>query len=223
MAYAHKVCRVTFSGKMWSGQEEWSTGLFLGMVDDDSSAPTQEQADAAAGAFKTMFTHGNMKIANAYTFEKVKLASIGTNGQTIANEVVYATPPGGIGTGAATTGHHPSQCSLVVTLASERPRGVASKGRMYLPGTAVNIDNGRIPTADRTNMSGILATFFDTFVDQFFYPGVLILAAKESGPAGIFPPQNDAVSKIRLGDVVDTQRRRRNGLSESYTTVELPL
>jgi hypothetical protein len=109
-----------------------------------------------------------------------------------------------------------------VTLCSDRPRGKASKGRMYLPGTAVSIENtGRIPTADRNNMSGLLQTFFQTFFDNFENPGALILAAKGTGPIPGLTAQNDYVETIKLGDVVDTQRRRRNGLSEQYTTTIL--
>jgi hypothetical protein len=221
MVYAHKVCRVTFSGKMWGGQEEWSTGLFLGQRDGDSAAPTEQAAADCAAAFKTMFTHGNMKISNSYTFDKVKLASIDANGHTIDSEVVYGAPIGGA-TGAATNNFHPSQCSLAVTLRSDRPRGKAARGRMFLPGTAVTIEgSGRIPTTDRNNMSGILKTFFDSFINDADLPGQLILASKGTGPLPALTAQNDYVHAIELGDVVDTQRRRRNGLSEQYTRTAL--
>lgn len=215
--YAHKVCRVTFSGKMWGGQEEWSTGLFLGQKNADSAPPTEAAAAKLAASFKTLFTAGNMKISNAYTFTQVKLASLGQDGKTILDEVVYGAPIGGA-TGLATTNFHPSQCSLVVTLASERPRGKAAKGRMFLPGTAVPIEgSGRIPSADRENMSNLLKTFFDSMRNDIDLPGQPILAAQGEGLLGALQAQNDWVTKIRLGDVVDTQRRRRNGISEQYT------
>lgn len=221
MAFAHKVCRVTFSGKMWGGQEEWSTGLYLGLPNGDSAAPTEANAQYCANLFHNMFAHGNMKVSNAYTFEKVKLASLGTDGHTVLSEVVYGAPTGAV-TGASSTNFHPSQCSLVVTMASDRPRGLASKGRMFLPGTAVQIESsGRISGTDRTNMSGILKTFFDGFNESTELPGGVILAGKGTGLLGALTAQNDTVTKIRLGDVVDTQRRRRNGLQEQYTQVAL--
>lgn len=218
MVYAHKVCRVTFSGKMYSGAEEWSTGHFLGQESDDSEVPEESMAQTIADNFAQVFVAGNMKISNQFTFDTCKLASIGTDGHTITSEVVYAAPAGGPWNGAATTNHHPPQCSLVVTLQSDRPRGPASKGRMYLPGYAGTIEAGRVPSADRENMSVLLQTYFQTYMDQFWAPGSLILAAKNSGPLGIVPAQNDYVETIKLGDVIDTQRRRRNGLSEVYTT-----
>jgi hypothetical protein len=54
--------------------------------------------------------------------------------------------------------------------------------------------------------------------DDADIPDELILAAKWSGLLGVIPAQNDYVETIRVGDVVDTQRRRRNGLTEVYTS-----
>lgn len=222
MAYAHKVCRVTFSGTMWNGQEEWSTGLFLGQKDADSDTPTQTAADQIAASFETLFSAGNMQISNAYTFDKVKLASFDANGHTVLDEVVYAAPVGGSVTGGSTTNFHPSQCALVVTLKSARPRGLAAKGRMYLPGTCAEVrPDGRIMPTVANNMSGLLKTFFDSLNGNVSLPGRLILAAKGTGLLPALTAQNDNVSTIALGDIIDTQRRRRNGLSEQYTLTNL--
>jgi len=46
----------------------------------------------------------------------------------------------------------------------------------------------------------------------------LILAARGSGLLPALNARNDYVETIRIGDVMDTQRRRRNGLTETYTS-----
>lgn len=201
---------------MWGGQEEWSTGLFLGNTSADSETPTQEHAVLAAAAFRSFFINVNTNISNAYSFTMAKVASIGTDGKTIEDEVFYA-PPIAAAVGANSTVKLPSQCSIALTLLSARPRGLAAKGRMYLPGTAsLPTATGRLSSTDQGNLLAQADTFISNFTNQFVYPGVLILAAKGTGPFPNLTAQNDTVTRIRVGDVIDTQRRRRNGLSEMY-------
>lgn len=222
MVFAHKVVRVTFSGTMWGGQEEWSTGLYLGLKDADAPTPTQAAADQCCEAFRSMFVNGNMGISNAYQFTKTKLAAIDASGHTIDSEVLYAAPSGS-NSGGNITDRVPSQVALVVTMLSNRPRGLAAKGRMYLPGVSHKVNtSGRIdinPVVN--NMAGLLKTFFDSMRNDADIPGQPILAAKGTGALPALTAQNDYITKIRVGDVYDTQRRRRNGLSEAYVNQTL--
>lgn len=220
MTYAHKVCRVTLSGTMWGGAEQWSTGFFLGEEGSDSQPPTQSDADEIAAAFRTFFISAGASISSSYDFTTVKCQSLeAVSGKPIVAETVYAsvaTPR----IGAETTFNLPSQCSLVVSLLSDRPRGKASHGRMYLPGVGLRVEGtGRILASDRTAYVTGLTTFFQPMITAGDKTaGRLILAAKASGAGGLNPAQNDYVQSIRVGDIIDTQRRRRNGLSESYLT-----
>ena len=217
--YAHNVVRVTLSGTMFGGAEEWSTGFFLGEEGADAPDPTQQTADDILAAWTTFFSHANSKISNAYQTTQVKVAKWDDNGQTIADQVYYAYP-GTTLSGATSVTYLPPQCSLVVTLLSDRPRGKASKGRMYLPGIAVLVENttGKIPSVTVGTIADNLKTFFDALANDADIPGELILAAKSSGPLNVIPAQNDYVETIRVGNVIDTQRRRRNGLVETYTS-----
>lgn len=219
MVYAHRVNRVTISGTMFNGAEEWSTGFFLGQEGADAADGSDAGAAAILAAWETFFEHTNSKISSSYRVTQAKIAAIDTNGHTEPDHVYYAYPGSTI-TGSSAINTLPPQCSLVVTLLSDRPRGKASKGRMYLPGIATLPDaaTGKLLSATVGAIADNLKTFFDALVGHVDIPDQLILAAKGTGPVPALTAQNDFVETIRVGDVIDTQRRRRNGLVETYTS-----
>lgn len=219
MVYAHRVNRVTLSGTMFGGAEEWSTGFFLGEEGSDAADGSDLGATAILDAWRTFFEHAGSNISASYLTTQCKIAAIDANGNTELGHVYYATPATELnGNVSAIT--LPPQCSLVATLLSDRPRGKASKGRMYLPGLALmpSATTGKISSVQCGTIADNLKTFFDALEASFDVPNQLILAAKGTGALPALNAQNDVVETIRVGDVVDTQRRRRNGLTESYTS-----
>lgn len=219
MVYAHRVQRVTISGTMFGGNEEWSTGFFLGQEGSDAADASDLTATAILNAWRTFFEAAGSNISAAYLTTQVKVAAIDATGHTELDQVYYAYPATELNgsVGAITL---PPQCALVVTLLSDRPRGKASKGRMYLPGIAAmpNSGTGKLSAADTGTIADGMQTFFDTLAGSFDVPDQLILAAKGTGPVPGLTAQNDFVETIRVGDVIDTQRRRRNGLVETYVS-----
>lgn len=217
--YAHNVVRVTLSGTMFGGVEEWSTGFFLGEEGADAPDPTDVTPVDILAAWRTFFEAANSHVSSFYLTTQCKVAKLDDNGQTISDKVFYAYPATELN-GSVSAIILPPQCSLVVTLLSDRPRGKASKGRMYLPGIATMPagTTGKISAAQAGSIADNLKTFFDALAGDADIPGELILAAKSSGPLNANPAQNDYVETIRVGDVIDTQRRRRNGLSETYVS-----
>jgi hypothetical protein len=218
MVYAHSVTRITLSGTMFGGAEEWSTGFFLGQESADATPLAQAGIDQIRDAWEVFFEHGLSWISNRYQFTQAKAAIIDATGHTVLDSVLYAYPASAVN-GGATSGHLPPQCSLVCTLLSDRPRGKASKGRMYLPGYAGGVDGGgKVESSIVSGIATNLKTFFDSMTSDADIPDQLILAAKGTGPVPALTAQNDYVETLRVGDVVDTQRRRRNGLNETYTS-----
>lgn len=216
MVYAHTVNRITLSGTMFGGAEEWSTGFFLGQEGSNATQMTQAGLDQIRDAWAAFMTNALSWVSNQYSFVQAKSALIDDTGHTILDSVMYSYPGSSV-TGAGTSQWLPPQCSLVVTLLSDRPRGKASKGRMYLPGYCGGIgSNGKADGAVTNAIANNLKTFFDSFADDADVPDQLILAAKGTGPVPGLTAQNDYVETIRVGDVIDTQRRRRNGLVEQY-------
>lgn len=216
MAFAHSVTRVTISGTMFGGAEQWSTGFYLGEEGSDVSNPTTAAAEAIGARWQTYFTSAGASIANDYLTTQVKMAQMDASGATDLDNVVYynyTTPPAGAN--AAT--QYPPQISLAVTLKSALTRGLAAKGRMYLPGVCHPVDtNGKIASATVGAHATLLQTMFDGINTDVGIAGRLILASKGRTTVPTSPPVNAEVTSLALGDVFDTQRRRRNALVETY-------
>lgn len=225
--HAHRVTRCSILGTMFGGAEEWSTGFYIGSTAADAALPTQAQADMIAAAWRTYFTNAASGFSGNYSTTAVKLASIGTDGKSNAADTVYSTlAPAAVG--ANNNGAHPPQIALVATLASTTARGVGAKGRMYLPGIFQPVDaTGHISSTAQGNMLAQLVTFLRAVNSGLGNFEQIILAShgslnedgsiKVGGRAAI----NTNVTSVKLGNVFDTQRRRRNALREVYQTTQL--
>lgn len=221
--YAFAVNRVTISGDCFSGAEVWTTGFFLGSESADAVDPDGLAAEIAP-YWTTFFTTANSTVASTYRSLQVKVSHIGADGVTdgaLTDYYDWVTPP----TGNAGPTSMPPQTSLVCTLTSNLTRGAGAKGRMYLPGiNGAVTTSGKVTGTTPTNASLNLKTMFDAINSDVDIPGQLILASHGPvtkvlpGPVNTyFDPLNVLVTGLRIGDVYDTQRRRRNGLTEFYT------
>ena len=160
MPYAKKVVRVTLNGTMFSGNEHWSTGFFMGSAGADATAPSDAFMALVASSWKTVFTTASSKINPSYFTTGVRAALLDTSGASIPGSIknYYETTPYA-GAGSATS--MPPQCALVATLVTATPRGLGSKGRMYLPGISAPVDGtGHISTTDTGTIATNLRNFF---------------------------------------------------------------
>jgi hypothetical protein len=223
---AYRTTRVTISGVFLGGLEEWSTGFWIGENDADADLPTQQLADDIRTAWQTWFTSQAAYISNAYTSTLVKLSSVGTDGKSDANDTVYSTFTGNAAGARAEL--LPPQIALVATFQGPQARGLASKGRMYLPGVVRQIGvNGKIDGTTQASMLAAFRTMLQAINASTATDNVLMLAShgqlnrdgtvKVGGRAAV----NHEVVSVKIGDVYDTQRRRRNGLVEVYQTATL--
>lgn len=221
MAFAHKVIRFTAFGTCFGADEEWSTGFYIGTEGADATPPTQLTANAFNTAWQTFFQNTTTKIANVYKTVGVRVALYGTDGVMDASKNFYAYPTvpylGGGGSSPL-----PAQLSLVASLQARPDRGLASKGRMFLPGVCANIDSsGRIATTDTLNVATNLDTMFTALNAGIDTGGYLINASKGGSAPGGPAPINRRVEDVLVGNVYDTQRRRRNQLTETYSTRQI--
>lgn len=222
MSYPNRVARVTLSGTMFGGAEEWSTGFFMGNEGSDAPALSNLAAANIGEAWKTFFILPANKISNLYIFNTCKIVMQNNDGRTMADSAVYWSPPTET-KGGSTTGHLPAQCSLAVSLLNSLPRGLATKGRMYLPGIAELVTaTGKINSLTTGTIADNLKIFFDSITNDADTPGRPVLASTGRGPL-LLDGAIRHVNTIKVGDVIDTQRRRRNGLSEAYVARQLLL
>lgn len=191
--------RATFRGKVPS--DVFQFGMVL-----QSDDGIQNLADDVAGQFVTAYgTTQRADFATTVTFDDVYVSEI-TQGTGTVVDTAVAT----IGTaGTAATSCMPPQVSMCVSIL---PVTGTVRGRFYLPpmvGGVLNI-NGR-------TSSTVVARHADA------WQALLNALGSLSGPArlGIWRTGSNTFvgSKgISIGDVFDTQRRRRNKALEVRTT-----
>jgi len=129
-----------------------------------------------------------------------------TDGQITRVEVVLTL------TGVNVGEMLPFQCATVVSLltASATRHG---RGRFYLPPlAALVLDGGRISAASLA----VLDTAWTAFFDSLNTDGVTPVVRNRTGHI------STTVTSARIGDVIDTQRRRRNKLTETQVVVAVP-
>lgn len=103
----------------------------------------------------------------------------------------------------------PPQCSMVVTLRTALA-GASFRGRMYVPTMVVAAITtlGRFAAANVTQVLGAVKAAFDAEIVAAGTPVVYSRHLRTT----------TAVTQLEIGDVVDTQRKRRDKLIESRQT-----
>lgn len=215
MAFPHRVAKVTLSGTCFGGQEIWSTGFHLGWETQDAFMPTEQSVADVGLAWETFFEKTDSYVSGYYDFTECKIAMLNNDGKTMPDTAQYWNPPTQVKGGAGNSAQ-PPQIALVATLANSLPRGLATKGRMFLPGISPAVNaTGHLDSFWCDSIAVNLKTFFDTVYNDADLPGNPVLASVGRGPLNMDGAIRN-ISQIRIGNVYDTQRRRRNALQEAY-------
>lgn len=145
--------------------------------------------------------------------QSAKLAAMDVTGHYLTDPVIYtdATPATGSDPDV------PAQCSIVASLRSGLTLGVANYGRMYLPHTLFQTAAGS-PYAGGTgpldlaqSMASFIAQTNALAATKAAGSGAVLLSNKGSGVVR-------GIANVAVGNVTDTQRRRREQLNETYET-----
>lgn len=201
----HKV--LTIMGDAFNQVEEWNVTLRL-----IGSAPaTVDQlvlVDEAVEEF--LASNPGVGFPSGRRYLGVKCAQQDTQGRYPdgSDAVEYLRPTPFVGSyGVA----YP-QIAIVTSLRTARSRGYASNGRMYWPASgSIDPGDGRMSVAQAGAVASTAATLMAAIADS----GVGTPAVMSTVGAGRAEP----VTGVRVGRVFDTQRRRRNQLSEDFTEV----
>lgn len=223
--YAFRVNRVTISGTCFSGNEQWSTGFYLGSPNGDAADP-EGHAAIIEPFWTALWNPGSATaFSNKYATTQIKVAQVKTDGKTDPDMIDYYTYPVALNGGSAAA-PLPPQCATVCTLTSDIQRGLAAKGRMYMPGITF-LPEGTTGKHSAGSVTALM-NVMETFLNAVHQPGGnlqnLILASHGrrlrdlvSGEVtGYVGAKNAVVTGFRIGDVIDTQRRRRDDLTEVY-------
>jgi hypothetical protein len=241
--YGQNHLLLTLIGDAWAGTEEWSIGLRIGPPDANPDAPLDWplQDWVTAYASPTSSMHSNIELSHPAHVRllRLKLAAIdGDTGKYFGSsdsvEHVYATPVAGAVGGAhsAATSYVIPQSSIAVTLTTSISRGYASKGRFFMPPSVLPLEpDGQLLTQNSTNIANTIKTWINA-LNAVNGPGNVKIYSKGRGTKTVdangkvrwtYPVDGNhaEVTGIRVGRVVDTQRRRRRELLEEPTAVSL--
>lgn len=200
--------RVVIDGTLAGGAERWSCGI---AYTADAITPTSAELATWAEAILTSLapTTGQPATLKGYVSSSGSIQRVRTYSYP---DVGAPADRQGVSVGAALVGagsaNMPPQCSMVVTLLTGIP-GKSTRGRFYWPHVGGTVSNGGksslVGQTTATAFSGLLSNW-GTLID-----GVDIRPAVVSEKTGLITP----VSTVSVGDVIDTQRRRRDGLVET--------
>lgn len=171
---------------------------------------------AIAAAVAAYFNDAQVAISGKATLEWVKLAGVGKDGLYFRDPVIHDYPTPIIGSNVTNPA---PQLSLALTFRSSKMRAPGRDARIFLPlpGSSVGSD-GKLAMASVTSISVKTAQLI-----QDIEEGLELL--EDDRPQLIVASQktesNNVVQTVRVGRMVDTQRRRRNKFTEEYSPANL--
>lgn len=218
--YDRRHFKVTLEGTNATDQDIWTTGWRI--APSPASEPiinypamANTLLESVTGAAQTFWSAIQARVARGTRLNSVKVAPVDEDGRYIDNmdSVIYdwETPLQGAGSNA-----HPPQVSVVASLTTGTRRGNATHGRMYLPLTAIAINQNdfTISTGERQTIAnavkGLLNDSIGAIADVTLDPVVM---------SNIGSGTTRTITTVAVGSIPDTQRRRRNRFTEEYTIV----
>lgn len=218
MAYDQNHLYLTIN---WADSREPLEGGQVGIrFDSPAEEVTQAMVDAAKTAVQTFWTSTGALIPSSYVLKYLRLAAIGTDGKYLPGTF---SRDGSFGAGVSTsnaTVYHPLQVASVATFTTERPSGIASRGRIYLPPLAAAIgSNGRWTQTVCDARAAALATMLSSLNASTAFSGsglpafaAVFSKGTSKSPAGV----RSFIRGVKIGTRPDVQRRRAKNMLEVY-------
>lgn len=231
--YPNEHSYVTVIGDAYGGTERWQFGFRL----QPESVGSQAAANAIAVHVRnwweaiTPYSTGVDKFHSLTTHRllEVKVASIGIDGHYPPTEPsassIYTTPV--VGGSSPPAGITP-QSTMAVTLTTAKQRGLASKGRIFVPPSATMLPetaDGKVSVARATELGASIKRLINAINADSLVGNVAVFSRGKGVPSYnatkhrveyTYPNEGavELVTGVRVGRVVDTQRRRRRQLTE---------
>lgn len=215
---ATDIIKVTIKGSFISG-EVWSINPTFGFGDFGSISPTVSEMNAAAVAVNAVNPGtgmlGLLSTGASITGCRIEARSLDGTLQAVS-ENNRSSALAGTGTPLC-----PPQTSVAISLRTDTAGG-RGRGRLYWPALNVTLSTSTLRW-NNTQMSTILG---ETKTYLSALSEALNTAFGETNAAlDVWSRANAArpyVTSIMLGNVVDTQRRRRDTMPEAYIAVAYP-
>lgn len=230
--FSHQHVLIQWGGKL-PGNETWSCSIRCAEQTTVGAIGTQVPPQAEVNQWlnssikdAVLAYHTSMSnpLSSYARLSFVKANRIGINGRYMdqgTNQYVFADIPGSIANAPV-----PNQIALAISLTTGYTRGPAHRGRYYLPLPTAPTDgiSGRIGDGNANSYRDSAKTFLEAIADV---PGI---DAPNSLTPVVMSRQGQTrqaayrvVTGVEVGEVLDTQRRRRRSIVENYKGVALDL
>lgn len=215
---ATDIIRVTIKGTL-AGGEVWSINPCFGFGDFGTITPTVSEMNAAATAVNAV-NPGAMMLqllssAGAVTGCRIEARTL-AGGLELVSENNRGSVLQGTSTPVA-----PPQTAVALSLRTDRAGG-RGRGRAYWPALGVSLSTSTLRwnttqmpdflSQSKTYLSGIITALNGAFGES---NGQLNVWSRASA-------SRQYVTSLQIGNVVDSQRRRRDGYPEAYSSVSFP-
>lgn len=220
MAYPYSFIKMTFGGDLVGTDEIWSCGLHIGKENENTTQSDLESMSLFTTSGINLVLEDFYKSQDSGTPSKmrlqwIKLAAIGTNGKYMGTPVEYFYPSAV--SGGSTLPFIPSTASAV-TLVSDKFKDPGKYNRFYLPVCAPAGNNAFKERKDQTDakalqVKGLIEGINIVLMSEFAGLRIRVVSQR----SGIYRD----IERVRVGDIIDTQRRRRNALRETYSEEEV--
>lgn len=191
--------------------EEWSCGIrFTSTANGQNSAlPSDNEIDSFRGlattALKAWFSNPATLIGTAANLDWVKANAIGPDGR-YARAPRPMTEVSDTSGGGSTPLHYPHQVSLAVTFETDTARGLAAKGRIYLPAPVAVMDiDGLLSDAQVQGIATQTGNLL-TALNLPGVPGFYAAVVSNGGQSGDGVARR--ITRVSVDTRLDIQRRR---------------
>lgn len=215
---------VTFGGtigEVTSGDEIWQCGVRVIDLQAGSGggpfspAHAAEYADELAGgnaSLPTWFSANHSLMAGSALMKWIKVASIGANGDYTAAPIMRSVSAAG-----ALTAKTPMFMSVALSFRTDVVFGHKLKyGRVYPPNTATAFVPGESVISSSDQDSLVISA-------KELIESINVADPNWSPEARVFSRQggSSAITSVRVGNVYDVQRRRKNAVRETYRSTPI--
>jgi hypothetical protein len=221
MAYLKTILKGTFgASEVWSTSVSWG---FFGLAPD---TPDQAAVDGILARLIAFTITANVPTA---------LRDLVSNGAAITgwrveqrseSEVLLAVAEGNMPTpvSGSTAASKTPQDALVFSLRTTTP-GPRGRGRMYWPALGATLSASfQISTPAVATTAAAIKTWLNAIGSQInaYYASISALLTVVLAVRSTTDHTCRNVVNLQVGTILDTQRRRRDALTETYTTVSYP-
>lgn len=194
--------------------QQWEAQVGTAPIDELIGA--QEQIDMALD-FRTFLNAIKQYVTADFVWTQYKIALVNPNGRYDFGSSVFI--PDTLLNGTGTAGNTlPPENAIAMSLRAP-VIGRKGRGRMYLPALVNTVTtSGRVNSTVRTTLANAMVQLLADLQDA---PGVdwvnrYTVAVTSAGALTAIRP-----SEVRIGDLMDVQKRRQAQVDETYTSVSL--